>query len=129
MRLWESLGKQLASKGEEYKKRCAFRNRPRHDADYAIPPGFFKLGDTKRKDSPVSTNLLAGDQKDVSGERHTFSFFLLNAGTRHHHSCISSWCKPTSSLTHSEALPRFDRLEKYNTLSTVSEHVSSLPHA
>nr|GAT46622.1 predicted protein [Mycena chlorophos] len=38
---WDTMGRELAKKGKEYRDRCAFRQRPVHAGDHVFAPGTF----------------------------------------------------------------------------------------
>ncbi|KAF7306351.1 UvrD-like helicase ATP-binding domain-containing protein [Mycena indigotica] len=45
---WDTMGRELAKKGREYRERCAFRQRPFHAGDHVFAPGIFPAPEEAR---------------------------------------------------------------------------------
>ncbi|KAF6765917.1 hypothetical protein DFP72DRAFT_996790 [Ephemerocybe angulata] len=64
-RFWDSMGHQLSRKGNEYRKRCKFRNRPQVEGDNVILPASFPPPEKEVQDTSIVPELPKEDLEEI----------------------------------------------------------------
>ncbi|KAG6919462.1 hypothetical protein DXG01_005721 [Tephrocybe rancida] len=77
-RLWESIGRQLGSKGKEYRRRCNHRERPIHSGDNVFLPASFPPLEVEATATSTGIDLPPDDlaqEKEII--EHPYSCYVL----------------------------------------------------
>ncbi|KAI0042885.1 hypothetical protein FA95DRAFT_1609833 [Auriscalpium vulgare] len=64
-RLWDSISRQLSSKGREYQKRCTFRCKPYNKQDNVIPPASFPQVEMPAGEAEEESNQIRDDRGEL----------------------------------------------------------------